>query len=245
MHSFARHMSTSAVCAVLLASHAVAAPLKVEAPAGNYKNDPTHTSITWKVNHLGLSHYTARFTKMDATLSIDPAHPEQASVKAVIDPASIRTDFPYPEQKDFDKELATSDQWLNDMKFPAMVFTSTKVERTGDSTAKLYGTLNLLGVNKPVVLDVTYNGSMKEHPYTKTGAIGFSATGSLKRSDFGMTNGLPFVGDEVNFAIETEFFEQTPEVAKTKEAPSLKDANKKAADSASKNPAGKNPANKK
>lgn len=178
---------------------------KIEAPAGTYVLDPTHASITWKVNHLGLSNYTARFTKMDATLTFDPAHPELTTVTATIEPSSVKTDYPHPEQKDFDKELATGPEWFNAMKFPAITFHSTKVEKTGDTTAKLYGDLNFLGVTKPIVLNATYVGSMKSHPFTKMGAIGFSATGSIKRSDFGMKGGLPYVGDDVNITIEAEF----------------------------------------
>lgn len=192
---------------IALASSAYAAP-KVEAPAGTYTIDPTHASLTWKVNHLGLSNYTARFTKIDATLQFDPEHPELTTVKAVVNPTSLETDYPNPQKTDFDKELSTGDKWFNAMKFPAITFTSTKVERMGDNKAKLHGDLNLLGVSKPIVLDVTYNGSMKEHPYSKSGALGFSATGTIKRSEFGMKEGIPHVGDEVAIAIEAEFFEQ-------------------------------------
>lgn len=199
---------TSVAALTALACTSAFAEVKVDAPAGTYKIDPTHASLTWKVDHLGLAKYTARFTKIDATLTFDPAHPEQTAVSASIDPASVRTDFPYPEKKDFDKELATGDQWFNNAKFPAIVFTSTKVEKTGERTAKMHGDLNFLGVSKPVVLDVTYNGSMKEHPYAKAGAIGFSAVGNIKRSDFGMKNGIPHIGDDVQIAIEAEFFEQ-------------------------------------
>ena len=207
-----RLIRTTALAAALLAAPAWAqvpsSPVKVEAPAGTYVIDPTHASLTWKVNHLGLSNYTARFTRMDATLTFDPAAPEKTVVKATVHLTSIETDYPNKEKKDFNKVLATDAKWFNAMKFPAITFASAKVEKTGDATAKLHGDLTFLGVTKPLVMDVTYNGSMKEHPFTKSGALGFSAVGSLKRSDFGMTNGAPYVGDEVSFAIEAEFMQE-------------------------------------
>lgn len=178
----------------------------VDAPAGTYKLDLTHASLTWRVKHLGLSLYTARFTRFDATLDIDPAKPETAKLRATVDPLSVRTDFPRASEKDWDKELAESDKWFNGKAHPGITFASTRVERTGDRTARVTGDLTLLGVKKPVTLDVRLNGALKDHPFQKgKPALGFSATGTLKRSDFGMTTLIgPVVGDEVQIAIEAE-----------------------------------------
>jgi polyisoprenoid-binding protein YceI len=191
-----------------LTSVGYAADSTIHAPKGTYKLDPTHASLTWRVNHMGLSNYTARFTVMDATLDFDPADVTGSKLTATVDPTSVETDYPNPETEDFDHKLQKDEKFFNADKFSEIKFVSTKVERAGDNKAKLYGNLTLLGKTKSIVLDVTYNGSMKEHPYAKAGAIGFSATGAIKRSEWGMDYGIPHVGDEVQLLIEAEFFEQ-------------------------------------
>ena len=173
-------------------------------PAGTYKMDRAHASLTWKVSHLGLSNYTARFTNIDATLDIDPAKPETAKLAVTVDPTSIRTDYPFADKNDFDKELSADDKFFNTSKFSNITFTSTRIERTGATTATVTGDLTFLGVTKPVAIDVTLNGAI-EHPMTKQPMLGFSGVATLKRSEFGMTHGIPFVGDDVKLLIEAEF----------------------------------------
>lgn len=185
-------------------------------PAGEYVTDTAHSSLSFKVNHLGFSHYTARFAAFKATLNLDPAHPEAATLKAVIEPASLAINDP---PKGFHDELMGK-SFFDAKTFPGMSFTSTKIEKTGDFTAKVTGDLTLHGVTKPVVMDVTFNGGYPGlagmDPHAR---IGFSATGVLKRSDFGMGYGVPAAGsrlgvsDDVEFAIETEM--QGPELKAT------------------------------
>lgn len=198
--------ATLAVLAAVLATSPAVAQIATEAPAGTFKLDPTHASVHWKVNHLGLSNYTGRFTRMDATLVFDPAKPEQATLEATVDPASIRTDYPAPDKHDFDKTLSTDAKWFNAGASPSISFKSSSIKMTGPKTADVAGELALLGVKKPVTLKATFNGGMKEHPFAKKPAVGFSAVGTLKRSDFGMGYLVPNVGDEVQIIIEAEFF---------------------------------------
>lgn len=174
-------------------------------PAGVYQADDTHTSVTFKVSHMGLSQYTARFAKVAAELTLDPTNPLKSTLTAAIDPLSLRTDYPYPEKKDFDKKLSTDPEWLNGTQFKNIAFTTTQLEKTGTNTGRMTGDLTLLGVTKPVTLDVTFNGAYEKMPMREIPALGFSATGTLKRSDFGMTQYLPMIGDEVAFMIEIEF----------------------------------------
>jgi polyisoprenoid-binding protein YceI len=193
----------------LLATAAVAAPKGkspvVEAPSGNYVIDLTHASIIWKVSHMGLSKYPARFVKFDGSLAFDATKPENSKLVVNIDPTSIRTEFPDKATKDFDAELSTSKDWFNSVAFPQITFVSKSVTRTGSSTANILGDLTFLGVTKPVTLKATYNGSMKKHMFTGQPMLGFSATGKLKRSDFGFSKYLPMIGDEVSLDIEAEF----------------------------------------
>jgi len=196
--------SALTAAALSLALAFAVAPAQAQAPAGTYKLDPTHASVTWKVKHMGLSNYTARFTKIDATLNYDPANQANSKIEVTIDPKSIRTDYPFADKKDFDAELATGKDWFNAGEHKSITFKSTKVEVTGENKAKVTGDLTLLGQTKPVVLDVVLNAAI-EHPMTKKPAVGFSATGTVKRSEFGMSKYIPMIGDEVQLLIETEF----------------------------------------
>jgi polyisoprenoid-binding protein YceI len=134
----------------------------------------------------------------------------RSSVTVSVDATSLETDYPSPEKLDFNAELQ-NEQWLDTAKFPQMTFRSSKVEVTAPSTLKISGDLTLRGVTRPMVLDATYNGGYEGHPLDPHARVGFSAHGTLKRSDFGMTVGIPApgttmgVGDEVEVIIEAEF----------------------------------------
>lgn len=183
-----------------------------EMPAGVYQVDKTHASLIWKLNHMGLSNYTARFNTFDATIDFHPEDVTASKVKATISPFALETDFPNPDQKDFDKELATGDSWLNGGEYPKIEFASTELVKTGENTGTMTGNLTMLGRTNPVTMDVTFNGAYAEKPLSSIPAMGFSAEGTLKRSDWGMTNGIPMVGDEITFMIEAEFEQpQAPE----------------------------------
>jgi len=181
-----------------------------EAPAGVYTLDLAHTSVVFRVPHLGLSHYTARFTKADGQLTFDPANPAAQSVTVTIDAGSLATAYPEPAKLDFDAQVEK--EFLETAKYPQITFRSTKVEPTGAETARVTGDLTLHGVTRPVVLEVTYNGGYKAGGMDPSGhRVGFSARGAFKRSDFGIGNGVPApgttfgVGDQVEVIIETEF----------------------------------------
>ena len=186
---------------------APAKPATPQVPAGDYKLDKAHANLEFKVNHLGFSHYTARFSDFDASLKFDPANPAASSVEATIDPRSLALPTP---PAGFKTEL-TGPQWLDAGKYPAITFRSTKVEVTGANTAKVTGDFALHGVTKPVVLDVTFNGGYAGHPMDPHARIGFSAHGVFKRSEFGIGFGVPAPGstmgvsDEVEVQIDAEF----------------------------------------
>ncbi len=174
--------------------------------SGAYDLDKTHASLTWKVQHMGLAYYTARFTDFDIDLTFDAEHPQNSTVSATINPASVRTDYPNPEKEDFDKVLANDARWFNADAFPKITFTATGIELSGDKTGHVTGDLNFLGVSKPVTLDVALSGSHEKHPSSRIPALGFSATTTIKRSDWGLNTYLPaIVGDDVQIIIEAEF----------------------------------------
>lgn len=176
-----------------------------EMPAGAYQLDKRHAQLHWRVSHLGLSNYTARFTDFDATLTYDPKNPEKSTLTATVNPLSLETDYPTPEETDFDKKLSEGKDWFNGTKFPVITFKSTKLTKIDDKKGTLTGDLTFLGVTKPMTLDVTFNGAMAKQPFSKKPTLGFSAVGKIKRSDWGMTQYVPNIGDEVELLIEAEF----------------------------------------
>ena len=208
-HSFIAYGFTSILSTVLISllglSTASAADAYSDMPAGMYDLDKTHASFIWKVSHLGLSNYTARFTDFDASIDFNPGKPESSKITASVNPASLETDYPYYEEKDFDKKLIEDKKWFNATMFPEITFKSTKIERTGDSTGTMTGDLTFLGVTKPVSLNVTFNGAMKKQPFSKKPTLGFSAQGELKRSDWGFSTYVPNIGDSIELIIEAEF----------------------------------------
>jgi polyisoprenoid-binding protein YceI len=173
-------------------------------PAGIYVVDTKHVSVHWKISHLGLSNYTARFDKIDGELNFDPKDPSKSTVRITIDPKSVNTGLP-----DFDKKLA-GEGYFDSAKNPSITFTSTSIEKTSDTTGKITGDLSLNGVTKPVTLDTVFNGGAFNQ-YAGGHALGFSAKTKIKRSDFGMTTLLPAVGDDVEILIEIEFLQKPTE----------------------------------
>ncbi|MBN9254135.1 MULTISPECIES: YceI family protein [unclassified Mesorhizobium] len=171
------------------------------APGGAYKTDPSHSSFNWSFNHSGLSHYTARFTKVDARLDWNPAKPEASTLSVAIDPLSVRTDYPWPERVNFDAEIGGEETFLA---AKPITFVSKKIHVSGEKTGTVEGLLTFRGQTHPATLDVTFNGSMAEHPMMGVPKIGFSATGSIRRSEWGLDFAIPELGDEVTFAIETQ-----------------------------------------
>lgn len=188
-----------ALLAGLVPAHA--AGQQDAAPAGLYKTDPSHSSLAWSFNHSGLSHYTARFTKVDARLDWNPAEPDTSSLTVEIDPMSVRTDYPWPEMVDFDAKIGGDPDFLAGK---PITFVSKSVRVTGEKTGIVEGLLTFRGETHPATLDVTFNGSMEKHPNMGVAKIGFSATGSIRRSEWGLGFAIPQLGDEVKLVIETQ-----------------------------------------
>lgn len=174
-------------------------------PSGEYKLDLTHASIVWKVSHLGLSDYVARFVDFDATIIYDANDVTDSEVTASINPLSIQTAYPLADEKDFNQILATDKSWFNAGQFASIDFQSTKITMTGDKTAEMAGVLTFLGVTQPVTLSVTFNGAMLRQPFSGKPTMGFSATTTIERSQWGMSNYVPHIGDSVQIMIEGEF----------------------------------------
>lgn len=184
-----------------LAFGLVAMASGVFAAESAYTIDPYHTYPNFKVSHLGFSTMYGRFNKTSGKMMLDPG--KSGSVEIVIDAASVDTGMqdkgPYPRARD--DHLRSSD-FLNAAEFPQLIYKSDKIAFNGDQAA-IEGNLTMLGVTKPVTLRVE-RWKCGVHPMNKKEICGFDATGTLKRSDFGMAYGLPGVGDELTLMIELE-----------------------------------------
>lgn len=190
-------------------SEAPAQAPAVEIPSGQYTLDPHHSTLTVRVSRFGLANYTLRFNRLSGTLNFNAEDPAQSSVEASADTTSLDTS--YAGERDFDAELQNS-AWLDSATHPTATFRSTSVEMTGPATARVTGELSLKGVTRPLTLDVTYNRSYRQHPLGGSHhLIGFSARGSLRRSEHGINELMPRagaqdgIGDDVELLIEAEF----------------------------------------
>jgi polyisoprenoid-binding protein YceI len=177
-------------------------------PAGQYQLDKSHASLQLRVNHLGFSTYTTRFSRFDAELTFDPSNIPASKVVTTIDASSLELDAAPAVCLD----IVKGPQMLDTAKFPKIVFRSEKVRMTGAKSMEITGTLDLHGVTRPVVLAGTFNGGYAGMPKMDPHArVGFSARGSFKRSDFGIAFAVPApgttmgVGDLIDISIEVEF----------------------------------------
>jgi polyisoprenoid-binding protein YceI len=172
--------------------------------------DPSHAIVVFSVSHLGLSDFVATFDTIEAVLSIDPENPGIASVTARIPASSL--DLPGGSPEFLSTMLGPA--FFDAETHPEIIFASETVELAGKKEAKVNGTLTLLGEARPITLTTRYNSGYGPGVFEPVARIGFSATTSFSRSDFGMTFGVPpegsnvGVGDEVSVQLEMEFVTQ-------------------------------------
>lgn len=201
--SFALALAVGMSLATSSGTGAVASPTSkdpAQLPAGQYVLDDKHASLTAKLAHMGgFSNFTLRFDKLDGGFTYDPANLAATKVTINVDAASIHTGV-----ATFDKQLL-GQTFLNAAQHPKMTFVSTAVSAGADGRGQVTGDLTFHGVTRPVTLEVTFNG-FGPGLFGGGTRLGFSGTGQIKRSDFGMTNPAPkYAGDEVALQFEVEF----------------------------------------
>ena len=165
--------------------------------ADQYTFDRAHTQVLFFVDHLGFSQSQGEFHDYDGGFTFDADDWGNSQVEATIRTASLDMD-----DYAWDKHLRSED-FFDVKKHPEMIFRSTTVERKDGQRGVIEGDLTLLGVTKPVTLEVTFNKA-GIHPISKKYVAGFSASTVIKRSEFGMKYGLPMVGDDVQIRLEVE-----------------------------------------
>ena len=176
-------------------------------PAGDYVLDKSHSTLVFRVSHLGFSWYTASFDDFDVALAYDPARPQEADLRVEVEVRSLQ--LPSPPAGFRDTLLGPA--WFDADAHPRMSFRSTSIEPGADGALSVTGELALKGETRPVTLEVSFNGGYAGIADLDPQArAGFSARGTIRRSDFGMALGVPpegstfGVGDAVELVIETE-----------------------------------------
>lgn len=187
------------VAAPIVAQQADTNPAAVQ--AGNYALDSAHTLVRFTVDHFGISEFYGTLPGATGTLSLDPRNLASAKLDVSVPVASVST-----TNKTLDEELVSAD-WFDAATYPTMRFVSTKVVKTGASTADVTGNLTLHGVTKPVTLKATFKAA-NVNPMKKVYTLGFNAVGTIKRTEFGVTKYAPLVSDETQIAITAAFEKQ-------------------------------------
>ena len=192
------------IAALLLATTLAEAGVSTDpkqAPAGAYQMETRHSQVLFAIAHFGITDYYGRFEKVSGTLNFNPGAPEKSAVSVSIDTASANV---------MSSELVgeiVGPSVFDSAQFPAATFTSTAVARTGPNTGKMTGDLTIHGVKKSVVFDVTFNGGTPSPMGAAAYDLGFHATATIRRSDFGLDKMVwsSAVGDEVKLTIEAMF----------------------------------------
>ena len=183
------------------------APDKSRVTAGTYAADAGHTMVVWEVDHLGFSHYTGIFGDVTGTLVIDPKNLAAAKVDVTIPVSKVTTASAglTSHLLRAGKDGGKPDFFGANPADARFVSTSVVLDDDGDE-AKVTGNLTLNGVTKPVTLDVDFHGAGMG--MTKKETIGFQAETTIKRSDFGVNMGIPYVSDAVELEIHAAFEKQ-------------------------------------
>jgi polyisoprenoid-binding protein YceI len=184
----------------MLTGAAVAADHPKVAPAGDYAMETRHSQLLFAIPHLGITNYYGRFDRLSGSLSFDPAAPEKSTVTATVDMTSLDT----PSHELMGELMGAG--VFNTAAFPTATFKSTAVTKTGPATGTITGDLTLHGVTKPVTLNATFGG-LTADPFSGADDIGFHATTTVNRKDFGITGMVwdHIVGDDVQITIEAMF----------------------------------------
>lgn len=168
---------------------------------GTYKVDGGHTQVVFAWDHMGFSNNAGTIAEPTGTLTLDKANPAASKVSVEFAIANLRTGV-----TKLDEHLMKAD-FFDAAKFPTATFVSTGVKPEGATGATISGNLTIKGVTKPVTLDAEFYGAGVQ-PMSKKENVGFVATGTIKRSEFGMGYGVPMVGDAIELKIIAAFEKQ-------------------------------------
>ena len=196
-----KSLMTIAAASLLIGGHVFAGDSGLgSAKPGSYKVESYHTQVGFSISHFGFTNYSGLFSGATGSLQLDPTKLGTSKLDISIPVDSVTTTV-----SKLTDELK-GDQWFDTAKFPKATFVSTQVVPTAEG-ATVTGNFTLHGITKPVVLHVRFIGA-GVNPIDKAYTVGFEATGTIKRSDFGVKTYLPAVGDEVQLNIAGAFEQQ-------------------------------------
>lgn len=168
--------------------------------AATYTFDSSHTYPLFEIDHLGFSIQRGQFDSARGTLEYDPLQ-RTGSIEIVIDTASLDSGH---DERD---AILKGPGWFNVSQFPSMTYRGKQFVFDGDRPVAVEGELTMLGVTQPLRLEITRVKCGLNLAARKRGC-GADATGVLRRSQFGLRNSLPFVGDEVRLRIQAEAYQE-------------------------------------
>ncbi len=158
--------------------------------------DSNHTYPMFAASHFGISVQRGRFDKTTGKIVLD-RQAKSGTIDVTIDAASINMGF-----AEWDEKMK-GEEFFNVGKFPVITVRSNKLIFEGDKLVGAEGEMTLLGITKPLRLKVT-NFACTQHPLLKKLNCGAEVTADIKRSDFGMKIGIPFVGDDIRLMSSVE-----------------------------------------
>lgn len=164
--------------------------------ASDLKIDISHSSVNFTVDHMQIAKSYGRFNAFDGKINFDGANPTASSFELTIDMNSVDTNN---ERRD--KHLRGTD-FFSVKQFPEATFKSTKVEQKGDKVLHVTGDFTMAGKTKSLTFEVTYTDQVDGRGGAKL--RGFHITGNFNRSDFGVTYGIPNIGDEITVMVAIE-----------------------------------------
>ncbi len=170
----------------------------LDARPGDYKLDPGHASVIFAVEHLGFSTYYGRFADISGRLALNSEEPAKSDVAIRIGAASVDT-----LSADLNEELKGRGMF-DAAAHPDILFSSTRVNVTGENEADVEGVLTIKNISAPVTVHAVFHGGGTA-PVTGARTVGFDASAALSRKQFGLTRWSGFVGDEVRLIISAEF----------------------------------------
>ena len=182
---------------ILASATVLAAALLPATSQAAWEIDPVHTHVSFEVGHLGLTRTPGIFRKVQGEVTFDLEKIEASTVTITIDSDSIDTAH---SQRDADLR---KEDWFDAVRNPKISFVSRSVKALDAKNFIVTGDLTLRGVTRPVDFKATLINVIT-NPFLKVPAVGFIATATVKRADFGMAKFLQAIDDEVLLKIQLE-----------------------------------------
>jgi len=170
-------------------------------PSGDYRLDPTHVSIVFSISHYGFSQLTGTFDRIEGELEFNAHVPIDSRLRIAVDASSADANNEMLET------LLAGQEFLDAGAYPEIIFQSNNIDVTGPASGQITGMLTIRGMSHPVTLDATLNG-YGTNGLTLQRTLGFSATTTLSRAQWGMTAFPTMLGDEIFLRIEVEFLKR-------------------------------------